>query len=143
MVTDAAGNITNDGLGHTYVYNQAGHLAQVLHGATLIATYVYDYRGFRTRKVTTAAAPQGAQVVRYVYDEAGHLVAEVGATGAAIRSYIWADDKLYAQIDHTPMSERIRLAGSTRWVLIGFINSQLVKYLINHQLLPVVAHQHQ
>jgi RHS repeat-associated protein len=79
----------------------------VLRGSTLLATYVYDYRGLRARKVTTAAAPQGAQVVRYVYDEAGHLAGEVGATGAPIRTYIWADDKLYAQIDHTPTDKEI------------------------------------
>jgi len=102
VVTDAAGNITNDGKGNTYSYNQAGQLAQVLHGTTLIATYTYDYRGLRTRKVTTAAAPQGAQVVRYVYDEAGHLWEELTATGTPIRTYVWADDKLYAQIDHIP-----------------------------------------
>ena len=74
----------------------------MLRGATLIAIYTYDYRGLRTRKVTTAAAPQGAQVVRYLYDEAWHLLEEVNATGAAIRTYVWADDRLYAQIDHVP-----------------------------------------
>lgn len=74
VATDAAGNITTDGRGNTYVYNQAGQLGQVLQGTTLIATYIYDYRRLRARKVTTAAAPQGAQVVRYVYDETGHLL---------------------------------------------------------------------
>ena len=37
----------------------------MLKGTTLIASYDYNYKGERTRKVTTAAAPQGAQVVRY------------------------------------------------------------------------------
>jgi len=43
-----------------------------------------------------------AQVVRYVYDEAGHLFEELNAVGAPIRTYIWRDDTPVAQIDHIP-----------------------------------------
>ena len=103
VATDAAGNITSDGLGHSYVYNQAGRLVQVLKGTTLIASYDYNYKGERTRKVTTASAPQGAQVVRYVYDHAGHLLEELNASGAPIRSYVWRDDTPLAQIEQQPV----------------------------------------
>ena len=106
ITTDAAGNITADGQGHTYVYNQRGYLSEARLNGVLLASYTYDYRGLRTRKVTTAAAPQGAQVVRYTYDEAHHLIAETSGTGAAIRSYVWRDDTPIAQIDHVP-SRRI------------------------------------
>ena len=106
ITTDAAGNITSDGQGHTYAYNQRGYLSEARLNGVLLASYTYDYRGLRTRKVTTAAAPQGAQVVRYTYDEAHHLIAETSGTGAAIRSYVWRDDTPIAQIDHVP-SRRI------------------------------------
>ena len=106
ITTDAAGNITADGQGHTYVYNQRGYLSEARLNGVLLASYTYDYRGLRTRKVTTAAAPQGAQVVRYTYDEAHHLIAENSGTGAAIRTYVWRDDTPIAQIDHVP-SRRI------------------------------------
>ncbi len=106
ITTDAAGNITADGQGHTYVYNQRGYLSEARLNGVLLASYTYDYRGLRTRKVTTAAAPQGAQVVRYTYDEAHHLIAENSGTGAAIRTYVWRDDTPLAQIDHVP-SRRI------------------------------------
>ena len=106
ITTDAAGNITADGQGHTYAYNQRGYLSEARLNGVLLASYTYDYRGLRTRKVTTAAAPQGAQVVRYTYDEAHHLIAENSGTGAAIRTYVWRDDTPLAQIDHVP-SRRI------------------------------------
>ena len=102
VTLDAAGNITADGLGHTFVYNQTGRLAQVLNGTTLLASYYYNYKGERTRKVTTAAAPQGAQTVIYHYDEASHLIGESTGTGAALRTYIWRDDTPLAQIDYVP-----------------------------------------
>lgn len=102
VTTDAAGNITSDGLGHTYVYNQAGRMSEARLNGVLLANYYYDYRGLRTRKVTTTAAPQGAQTVIYHYDEAGHLIGETSATGAPIRTYIWRDDTPLAQIEHVP-----------------------------------------
>ena len=106
VTTDAAGNITSDGMGHTYVFNQRGYLSEARLNGVLLANYFYDYRGLRTRKVTTAAAPQGAQSVYFTYDEAGHLIEESGTTGAPIRTYVWRDDTPLAQIDHLP-SRRI------------------------------------
>ena len=97
VTLDAAGNITADGLGHTFSYNQAGRLYQVFKGGVLYASYYYNYQGERTRKVTTAAAPQGAQTVIYHYDIAGHLLGESSGTGAALRTYIWRDNTPLAQ----------------------------------------------
>ena len=68
---------------------------------TLLATYHYDARHRRTRKETTAAAPQGAATVLYAYDQADHLLAETDASGP-IRSYVWRDDTPVAQIEHRP-----------------------------------------
>lgn len=97
---DAAGRLTADGTGRTFAYNQAGQLYQVRQGGTLIATYYYDGNGLRSRKVTTASAPQGAQTVIYGYDEQGHLIAELSGTNAPIRSYFWQGDIPLAQMEH-------------------------------------------
>ncbi|TCV82702.1 RHS repeat domain-containing protein [Sulfurirhabdus autotrophica] len=102
VTTDAVGNITADGTGREYVYNQARQLAQVKQGGILIATYTYDHAGLRITKVTTASAPQGAQTVIYEYDEQGHLIAEFSGTGTPIRSYIWLDNAPLSQIEYIP-----------------------------------------
>jgi len=99
---DAARHLTADGSGRNYVYNQAGQLSQVLQGSTLLASYYYNYQGERSRKVTTAAAPQGAQTVFYHYDPQGRLIAETSGTGAALRTYVWRDDAPLAQIEYVP-----------------------------------------
>ncbi|MFZ5492579.1 MAG: RHS repeat-associated core domain-containing protein [Pseudomonadota bacterium] len=60
-----------------------------------------SFRHRRTRKETTAAAPQGAATVLYTYDGNDHLLAETDA-GGPIRSYLWRDDTPVAQIEHRP-----------------------------------------
>lgn len=102
VTLDNAGNITADGTGREYVFNQAGQLAQVKQNGTLIASYYYNYKGLRTRKVTTTNAPQGAQTTLYVYDPAGKLIAEMSSSGTPIRSYIWRDDTPVSQIEYVP-----------------------------------------
>jgi RHS repeat-associated protein len=102
VTTDAAGNITADGTGRTFVYNQAGQLAQVKKDGILIATYVYNYRRLRGSKTTTASAPQGAQTVVYHYDLDGKLIAETTETGLPLRAYIWLDDTPLSQIEYVP-----------------------------------------
>lgn len=103
---DAAGHMTSDGSGKTYGYNQAGQLNQVWQGSTLLASYGYDYAGQRVLKVTTAAAPQGAQTVLYHYDQFGKLSAETREDGTPLRTYVWRDDAPLAQIEYSP-SRRI------------------------------------
>ncbi len=73
-----------------------------MQGTTLLASYYYNYRGLRTRKVTTASAPQGSGTVIYHYDEAGHLIGESAGSGSPIRTYVWRDDVPLAQIDYVP-----------------------------------------
>ena len=102
VTTDAAGHITSDGAGHNFIYNQAGRLSQVFQGSSLLATYSYNYKGQRTRKVTTSAAPQGAQTVVYHYDLQGHLIAETTGNGTRLRTYVWRDDTPLAQIEYVP-----------------------------------------
>ena len=110
VTLDAVGNIISDGSGKNFVYNQAGRLSQVKQGATLLASYYYNYQGQRVRKVTTASAPQGALTVIYHYDQQGHLLAETSATGTALRTYVWRDDTPIAQIEHQPVRKVIYFA---------------------------------
>lgn len=100
VTLDAAGQITNDGL-NSYTWDDAGRLKTVSRGGQLRATYYYDHKHRRTRKVTTAAAPQGAKTLVYHYDEQDRLIAETTQTGTPVRSYLWADEHLLAQVEYT------------------------------------------
>jgi len=100
VTLDAAGHTTAQA-GFSYTWDGAGRLKTVRLSGTLLATYHYDARHRRTRKETTAAAPQGVATVLYAYDQADHLLAETDASGP-IRSYVWRDDTPVAQIDHRP-----------------------------------------
>jgi RHS repeat-associated protein len=102
VTLDAAGNIYADGTGRTYTHNQAGQLYQVFQNSILIATYYYDGNSRRTRKVTTANAPQGAQTIFFAYDVEGHLIAELSGTGAPLRTYVWQDNTPLSQIEYLP-----------------------------------------
>ncbi len=102
------GPVTLDGAGHTtaqagftYTWDGAGRLKTVRLSGTLLATYHYDAGHRRTRKETTAQAPQGAATVLYGYDPDDHLIAESDSSGP-IRSYVWRDDVPLAQIEHRP-----------------------------------------
>lgn len=99
---DAAGNLTADGTGRTFTYNEFNQMDQVFLNGVLLATYEYDADGLRMSKVTTASAPQGAQSILFEYDEEGHLITERTGTGAPLHTYAWRDDTPVAQIDHQP-----------------------------------------
>ena len=101
VTLDAAGNLTSDGT-YKYLWNSLGQLGELRKlDNTLIATYYYDYRNLRTRKVTTAAAPQGVGTVFYHYVKQGHLTAETtGNTPQA--TYLWNGDILTGLIVHQP-----------------------------------------
>lgn len=107
---DSTGNMTADGTGRTFTYNPLGQLYQVFQSGTLIASYFYDANGMRSRKVTMASAPQGAQTILYEYDEEAHLIGEVSGTGAPLHAYAWRDDTPVSQIDYQP-SRRILYFG--------------------------------
>jgi len=118
---DAAGNVTQ-ARGLTFVWNQAAaQIRTVSQGGTLLATYFYDYKGRRSRKVTTSAAPQGAGSVIYVYDLYDRLKGEFDGAGNPLKTYVWRDDvpvsiimhgnpetALYLETDHlnTPIAAR-------------------------------------
>ena len=69
LAGERRGNLIDDGQGRTYTYDNAGRLAQVFNQGTVVATYVYNAEGRRTRKET----PQGTTL--YHYDINGNLIA--------------------------------------------------------------------
>ncbi|MDD7803660.1 RHS repeat domain-containing protein [Ralstonia solanacearum] len=84
---DAAGSLTSDGT-VTYSYSDRGRLASVTKNGT---TTNYLYNGLGQRVVKSGSnVPTGA--VRYVYDEAGHLIGEYDQAGNAIQETVYLGD---------------------------------------------------
>ena len=103
VTLDAAGNLLGDGT-YTYAWNDAGQLLSVSKAGQLVAKYYYDYKGRRTRKATTAIAPQGAQVFVYHYDASDHLIGETLGDATPLRTYVWLNDQPNAVIEHPALS---------------------------------------
>ena len=100
-VHDANGNVTDDGT-YEYVYNQRGLLEQVKQSSTVIATYYYDYRNRRTRKVTSA----GTTV--YHYDQWDKLIGETTTASEPDRTYVYgANDAPVAQVSDDGLAETV------------------------------------
>jgi len=77
---DAAGN-TSASAGITYVYDGRGRMKQA--GAT---TYLVNGLGQRVKKSAAGVDTY------FAYDEAGHLLGEYDASGAAIEETVWLGD---------------------------------------------------
>jgi RHS repeat-associated protein len=90
---DGAGNISADTRGSTayaYSYNNRGRLSQLTIGSTVTADYTYDALERLAIRTTQNMTPSGT--THYLYDLAGHLIAEASEVGAPLREYIWLDD---------------------------------------------------
>jgi RHS repeat-associated protein len=85
VTLDAAGNTLSDAEGRSFTYNAAGRLAQVAKDGATAGTYVYNFQGQRTRKVSA----EGTTV--YHYDLAGNLIAETDSSAQTINQYLWAN----------------------------------------------------
>ena len=81
--------------GYYYQYNQRNRLAGASRRATvngetldtLLATYVYNARGQRAKKVTAE------DTVHYLYSPEGKLLAEVNNEGVSLREYIYLNEQ--------------------------------------------------
>lgn len=74
-------------------------------GGQLLASYCYDYRGLRSRKVTTAAASQGAQTTLCHYDQRQHLIGESlvsNRTAIPQMTYVWRGNTITGIVVHQP-----------------------------------------
>lgn len=90
---DGAGNITADdrvGITYNYRYNNRGRLDQLTIGSTVTADYTYD--GLERLAIRSTQNMTPAGTTHYVYDRAGHLIAEATDAGVTLREYIWLDD---------------------------------------------------
>ncbi len=90
---DAAGNLTSDGT-TTYSYSDRGRLVSVTKNGT---TTNYLYNGLGQRVIKSGGnVPTGA--IRYVYDEAGHLLGEYDQAGNALQETVYLGDTPIATI---------------------------------------------
>jgi YD repeat-containing protein len=95
-ITDDTRDPSND---YGYTYNNASRLVTAKLNGTPVGSYIYNALEQRAAKTASGST------IQFVYDGAGHLIAEADAgTGAALREYIWLDDMPVALIDHSGMS---------------------------------------
>ena len=90
---DGASNISADTRGATaynYHYNNRNRLDELTIGSTVTADYTYD--GLERLAIRTTQNMTPAGTTHYVYDLAGHLIAESTDTGTTTREYVWLND---------------------------------------------------
>ena len=90
---DAVGSVTDDGRLEN-LYDARGRLIQSTNAAAcLVAKYRLSALGQRVRKTVTTCDTQALVAdTLYVYDLAGHLIAETGPTGQYKRAYLYLGD---------------------------------------------------
>lgn len=80
---------------YQFGYDGYGRLASASLNNTSLATYAWN--GFDQRAVKAAAT-----TTDFVYDRAGHMIAEMSdTTGTALREYVWMDDTPVAMVDYS------------------------------------------
>ena len=83
--TDARSGVTYT---YTYGYNNANRLKTVTQSANLLGTYTYNgFEQLISRVITNSGTANGT--VYTVHDVFGNVIAELDATGATVREYIW------------------------------------------------------
>jgi RHS repeat-associated protein len=94
---DTDGNLTNDGR-FSYTWDAENRLVNIKTrtavGPPQLIKFEYDARGRRIHKQVwnnTAGTGSPAVDIRFLYDD-WNLLAEVGASGSVIRSYLWGLD---------------------------------------------------
>lgn len=85
---DAAGNVTNDGIGNTPTYDAENRIV-----TDAGFTYSYDGDGMRTEK------SNGSSGTMYWAGLAGETLAETGLTGTINEEYIYFNDERIARVD--------------------------------------------
>jgi RHS repeat-associated protein len=118
----AGGDLSQDAVpaGGTlnYTYNARKRLVLVDNAGTSTGAYGYDYQGHRVWR--TVYGTTNVQT-HYIFDKAGHLIAEHDATtGTVEREYVWLDDTPVAMIDSTGTSP------ATYFIHTGQIEEPLV-----------------
>ena len=78
-------------------YNDAGRLWRLYEDGVLLAEYVYNAAGQRTRKVVHEG--ESSTVTVFHYGLAGELLSETDGAGRSLRDYVWVNGQTVAQID--------------------------------------------
>ena len=98
----ASGQMSSDstgGVSKTYDYDAEGRMVAAYEGGVLQASYDYDAYGQQKSKT------QGGSGVHLIHDPFGRLIAEHdGATGAALREYLYLGLMPIAMVDHSGAS---------------------------------------
>jgi YD repeat-containing protein len=108
---DPPGNMTFDGVNY-YTYDAENRLiaAGTSPGSSNIASYVYDAEGRRTSKTT------GAQTLNYLYDLAGHQLAELTSSGLSTGTKSMPGECIWGRMRQAPHISTTRIG----WVPSGF-----------------------
>lgn len=83
---DADGSVTSDGT-YTYNYNINERNTKVLQGATTLIQNEYNSLGERATKTTVNG------MYNFIYDEQGHVLAELNPNGTIYEQHIWIGDR--------------------------------------------------
>jgi len=107
LVYSATGDVASEDFGNgtvlSYGYDEGDRLVQVASPTQVLAVYDHNYLGQRVVK-DVSGTPKHLHkhvqkklpppiITEFVYDGAGHLLAEAdGGTGATLKEYLWLDD---------------------------------------------------
>jgi RHS repeat-associated protein len=113
---DTAGDVTNDG-SYKYTYDPTNRLsvAKTASTGTSVGTYVYDGVGQRVQETANGTTHS------FVYDEAGHLQAELNASGTIFEAYVWLGDRPLVVFANS-----IGAASSARYIHADALNTPRV-----------------
>jgi RHS repeat-associated protein len=116
---DLSQDAVTSGATYNFGYNARKRLVSAGAVSGDAGTYGYDYQGHRVWRTVVGAS--ATVQTHYVFDQAGHLIAEHdGSTGAVLREYVWLDDAPVAMIDATGTSP------ATYFIHTGQIEEPLV-----------------
>lgn len=113
--------------GATYVYNARDRLAELDIGSTVTDDYAYDGLERLAVRTTANMAPSGT--TQYVYDQAGHLLAESDVSGNTLTEYVWLDDMplaMVANVNTSPNLYFVHADHLNRPIMMTDVNKTLV-----------------
>ena len=90
---------------HRIKYNDAGRVWRVYAGEVLVAEYIYNAQGQRTRKVMHEGTEQTVTVYHYGLED--ELLTETDVAGNPVRDYVWVRGRPTAQIDVSTEAEEL------------------------------------
>jgi RHS repeat-associated protein len=127
---DGAGNLIADLNGsttYTYGYNNSGRLVTLTVGSTQTSSYVYD--GLERLAIDASPYVPLSGITQFVYDQAGHLLAESDDSGNTLTEYVWLDDMpiaLVANVNINPSLYYVHVDHLDRPIMMTDANKSIV-----------------